>query len=72
MREKYIKMRNKKILTFNILFESFKEIGGTLSQEQFLFGVNNLGNTKEIINRFDSHFKVTSLYNSKNQFIRCW
>lgn len=68
MRQRYIDMRNSNRVDMILMYEYFKENGGTYSMQQFnqMFGFVNIN---EVLDFMDHKFELTSLHNKEGMLI---
>ena len=69
MREAYIKMRNGKVLDYQLLYTYATDRGMTLDPNMFMNGIQFV-DVNEIINNLDREFELTRLYDKEGNFIK--
>ena len=69
MKEKYIKMRNGKVLDYQLLYTYATERGMTLDPNKFMNGIQFV-DINEIIEQLDREFELTRLYDKEGNFIK--
>ena len=69
MKEKYIKMRNGKVLDYQLLYTYATERGMTLDPNKFMNGIQFV-DINEIIEQLDREFELTRLYDKDGNFIK--
>ena len=69
MREAYIKMRNGKVLDYQLLYTYATDRGMTLDPNMFMNGIQFV-DVNEIIDNLDREFKLTRLYDKEGNFIK--
>ncbi len=69
MREKYIKMRNGKVLDYQLLYTYATDRGMTLDPNMFMNGIQFV-DVNEIIDNLDREFELTRLYDKEGNFIK--
>jgi hypothetical protein len=69
MKEAYIKMRNGKVLDYQLLYTYATERGMTLDPNKFMHGVQFV-DINEIIENLDREFELTRLYDKEGNFIK--
>jgi hypothetical protein len=69
MKEKYIKMRNGKVLDYQLLYTYATDKGMTLDPNMFMNGIQFV-DINEIIENLDREFELTRLYDKDGKFIK--
>ena len=69
MKEQYIKMRNGKVLDFQLLYTYAVDRGMTLDPNMFMNGIQFV-DVNEIIENLDKEFGLTRLYDKAGNFIK--
>ena len=69
MREAYIKMRNGKIMDYQLLYTYATERGMTLDPNKFMQGIQFV-DVNEIVENLDKEFGLTRLYDKQGNFIK--
>lgn len=69
MREAYIKMRNGKVMDYQLLYTYATERGMTLDPNKFMQGIQFV-DVNEIIEGLDKEFGLTRLYDKQGNFIK--
>ena len=69
MREAYIKMRNGKVMDYQLLYTYATERGMTLDPNKFMQGIQFV-DVNEIIENLDKEFGLTRLYDKLGNFIK--
>jgi hypothetical protein len=69
MKEAYIKMRNGKVLDYQLLYTYATERGMTLDPNMFMNGIQFV-DINEIIDNLDREFELTRLYDKEGNFIK--
>ena len=69
MKEKYIKMRNGKVLDYQLLYTYATDKGMTLDPNMFMNGIQFV-DINEIIENLDREFELTRLYDKDGNFIK--
>ena len=69
MREAYIKMRNGKVLDYQLLYIYATDRGMTLDPNMFMNGIQFV-DVNEIIENLDREFGLTRLYDKVGNFIK--
>ena len=69
MRQRYIEMRNSKILDINLIYEYALSKGFNLSFSDFNFGAQWLL-TEQTLDQIDHEFELTILYDKDWNFIK--
>jgi hypothetical protein len=69
MREAYIKMRNSKVMDYQLLYTYATERGMTLDPNKFMQGIQFV-DVNEIIEGLDKEFGLTRLYDKQGNFIK--
>lgn len=69
MKEAYIKMRNGKVLDYQLLYTYATENGMTLDPNKFMHGVQFV-DTNEILEQLDKKYELTKLYDKQGNFIK--
>ena len=69
MKEEYIKMRNSKVLNFQMLYTYAVDKGMTLDPQMFMHGVQFL-NIQEVLDNLDREFELTKLLDKDGNFIK--
>jgi len=68
MREQYRQARIKNTNDMDLIYDIFKEMGGTLDFNRFSLGFNISRN--QVILAMDNYFNLTSLHRADGTFIR--
>jgi hypothetical protein len=69
MKEAYIKMRNSKVVNFQLLYTYATDKGMTLDPNMFMNGIQFV-DINEIIENLDREFELTRLYDKDGNFIK--
>ena len=69
MKEAYIKMRNGKVLDYQLLYTYAAENGMTLDPNKFMQGIQFV-DTNEILEQLDKKYELTKLYDKQGNFIK--
>jgi hypothetical protein len=69
MKEAYIKMRNSKVLDYQLLYTYATDKGMTLDPNKFMNGIQFV-DINEIIDNLDREFELTRLYDKDGNFIK--
>ncbi len=69
MKEAYIKMRNSKVLDYQLLYTYATNKGMTLDPNMFMNGIQFV-DINEIIENLDKEFELTRLYDKDGNFIK--
>jgi hypothetical protein len=69
MKEAYIKMRNGKVLDYQLLYTYATERGMTLDPNMFMRGIQFV-DINGIIDTIDREFELTRLYDKEGNFIK--
>jgi len=69
MKEAYIKMRNGKVLDYQLLYTYAVDRGMTLDPNMFMNGIQFI-DINEIIDNLDREFELTRLYDKEGNFIK--
>ena len=69
MREAYIKMRNGKVLDYQLLYTYATERGMTLDPNMFMHGIQFV-DVGAILEHLDKEFALTRLYDKLGNFIK--
>jgi hypothetical protein len=69
MKEAYIKMRNGKVLDYQLLYTYATDKGMTLDPNKFMNGIQFV-DINEIIENLDREFELTRLYDKDGNFIK--
>ena len=69
MREAYIKMRNGKVMDYQLLYTYATVRGMTLDPNKFMQGIQFV-DVNEIIENLDKEFGLTRLYDKLGNFIK--
>lgn len=69
MKEAYIKMRNGKVMDYQLLYTYATERGMTLDQNMFMRGIQFV-DINGIIDTLDREFELTRLYDKEGNFIK--
>jgi hypothetical protein len=69
MKEAYIKMRNGKVLDYQLLYTYATDKGMTLDPNKFMNGIQFV-DINEIIDNLDREFELTRLYDKDGNFIK--
>ena len=69
MREAYIKMRNGKVLDYQLLYTYATDRGMTLDPNMFMNGIQFV-DVNEIIDNLDREFELIRLYDKEGNFIK--
>ena len=69
MKEAYIKMRNGKVLDYQLLYTYATDRGMTLDPNMFMNGIQFV-DVNEIIDNLDREFELTRLYDKEGNFIK--
>jgi hypothetical protein len=69
MKEAYIKMRNGKVMDYQLLYTYATERGMTLDPNKFMQGIQFV-DVNEIIENLDKEFGLTRLYDKLGNFIK--
>jgi hypothetical protein len=69
MKEAYIKMRNSKVLDYQLLYTYATDKGMTLDPNMFMNGIQFV-DINEIIENLDREFELTRLYDKDGNFIK--
>ena len=69
MKEAYIKMRNGKVLDYQLLYTYATERGMTLDPNMFMRGIQFV-DINGIIDTLDREFELTRLYDKEGNFIK--
>ena len=69
MKEAYIKMRNSKVLDYQLLYTYATDKGMTLDPNMFMNGIQFV-DINEIIENLDKEFELTRLYDKDGNFIK--
>jgi hypothetical protein len=69
MKEAYIKMRNGKVLDYQLLYTYATDKGMTLDPNKFMNGIQFV-DINEIIDNLDREFGLTRLYDKDGNFIK--
>jgi hypothetical protein len=69
MKEAYIKMRNSKVLDYQLLYAYATDKGMTLDPNKFMNGIQFV-DINEIIENLDREFELTRLYDKDGNFIK--
>lgn len=69
MKERYINMRNRKVIDLSVLYTFAREQGMTLSFDQFTIGAQFL-NFDVLMEDLDRKFNLTRLYDKNDNFIK--
>ena len=69
MKEAYIKMRNGKVLDYQLLYTYATDRGMTLDPNMFMNGIQFV-DVNEIIDNLDREFELTRVYDKQGNFIK--
>jgi hypothetical protein len=69
MREKYIEMRNDRVLDVDFLYSYLLSKGGTLQVNEFMYGLQFL-DTDFLLKKLDAEFQLTILVDLNGNFIK--
>ncbi len=69
MKEAYIKMRNGKVMDYQLLYTYATERGMTLDPNMFMRGIQFV-DINGIIDTIDREFELTRLYDKEGNFIK--
>jgi hypothetical protein len=69
MKKAYIKMRNGKVLDYQLLYTYATDKGMTLDPNKFMNGIQFV-DINEIIDNLDREFELTRLYDKDGNFIK--
>ena len=69
MKEAYIKMRNGKVMDYQLLYTYATERGMTLDPNMFMRGIQFV-DINGIIDTLDQEFELTRLYDKEGNFIK--
>jgi hypothetical protein len=71
MKERYVRMRNEKVIDWLFIYDYAVSKGFTLGVEKFNIGANYLNMTMhEILNQLDHEYELTILYDKQGIFIK--
>jgi hypothetical protein len=71
MKDRYIKMRNEKIIDWQLIYDYVLSKGFTLGVERFNLGGPHLMTVmNKIFDQLDSEYELTILYDNKGNFIK--
>lgn len=71
MKERYIEMRNKNIIDWQLIYDYAVSKGFNLGAEKFNIGANYLlPRIHSILDQLDCEYELTLLVNKNNEFIK--
>ena len=71
MKERYIRMRNEKVIDWQFIYDYVVSKGFTLGLEKFNVGANYLNMAMhEILEQLDHEYELTILYDKQGIFIK--
>jgi hypothetical protein len=69
LRDRYIEMRNKKIIDINFLHSYAIHGGMSLSHEEFLLGLNYL-DIDNLLSKLDKEYELCTLFDCDGMFVK--
>ena len=71
MKQRYIQMRNEKVIDWQFIYDYCVSKGFTLGVEKFNIGANALMMAmSQILDQLDHEYELTILYDSQGNFIK--
>lgn len=71
MKERYIRMRNEKVIDWQFIYDYVVSKGFTLGVEKFNVGANYLNMAMhKILEQLDHEYELTILYDKQGSFIK--